>query len=150
MVLSMLLFMKSTTIDTSSYPLLEKHPELIKSTKGTPLKDVTIENILNDSISFDDCKIHHDTLIYQAEIAKDSGYYQLGENFRRAAELTVIPDDFILKVYNAIRPFRASKDEILKIIDTLESEYAAYKNAEFIREALQTLEKNHQFKDDLI
>lgn len=150
MVLSMQLPMNKKTIGISGYPLLEKHPELIKSTKGTPLSEITIENVLNDSVDFDDCKIHHDTLIYQAEIAEAAGNNQLGENFRRAAELTRIPDDFILKIYNSIRPFRSSADEIIEIAETLETVYHAPKNAAFIREALHILEKNHQLKEDSI
>lgn len=142
--------MKNSTIGTSDYPLLEKHPELIKSIKGTALKDMTIENILNDSISFDDCKIHHDTLIYQAKIAEDSGNTQLGRNLRRAAELTRVPDDFIIKTYNSIRPYRASKDKILEISTILETVYNAPENAAFIREALGILEKRHQLKEDTV
>lgn len=138
------------TISRQDYPLLEKHPELIKSIKGTPLEQITMEHIVKDNVDFDDCKIHHDTLIYQAEIAEASGNAQMGQNFRRAAELTAIPDEFILRTYNAIRPYRACREEILEIIHTLETEYKAYKTAEFIREALSIIEKNHQLKEHAI
>lgn len=142
--------MSNNAMNKFSYPLLEKHPELIKSTKGTPLAEITMEQVLDGSVDFDDCKIHYDTLIFQAEIADASGNRQLGENFRRAAELTRIPDEFVLETYNSIRPFRSSKDEILKIADALETTYKAHKNAAFIREALGILEKKHQLKEDSI
>ncbi len=36
-------------------------------------------------------------------------------NFERAAELTAVPDDRILEIYNALRPYRSTKEELLAI-----------------------------------
>lgn len=46
-------------------------------------------------------------------------------NFERAAELTAVPDDRILEIYNALRPYRSTKDELMAIADDLENRYQA-------------------------
>ena len=52
--------------------------------------------------------ISSETLLHQAEVAEQAGRRQLGENLRRAAELVPVPDDFLLQVYNALRPHRST------------------------------------------
>lgn len=44
-------------------------------------------------------------------------------NFERAAELTAVPDDRILEIYNALRPYRSTQAELLAIADDLEHRY---------------------------
>lgn len=44
-------------------------------------------------------------------------------NFERAAELTAVPDDRILEIYNALRPYRSTCAELLAIADDLEHRY---------------------------
>ena len=39
------------------------------------------------------------TLKYQAAKARDADFVQLSQNFLRAAELTVVPDNEILAIY---------------------------------------------------
>lgn len=56
-------------------------------------------------------------------------------NFERAAELTAVPDDRILEIYNALRPYRSTKEELLAIADDLENRYQAKICAAFVREA---------------
>ncbi len=46
--------------------------------------------------------------------------HAVARNFRRAAELIAIPDERILAIYNALRPFRSSQAELLAIADELE------------------------------
>ena len=36
-------------------------------------------------------------------------------NLRRAAELISVPDERILEIYNALRPYRSTKEELLNI-----------------------------------
>ncbi|CDL36747.1 Propanediol dehydratase small subunit [Citrobacter freundii] len=60
-----------------------------------------------------DMRITPETLRLQAEIAKDAGRDRLAMNFERAAELTAVPDDRILEIYNALRPYRSTKDELM-------------------------------------
>jgi propanediol dehydratase small subunit len=122
------------------YPLIEKHPELIKSKTGKSLADITLESVTNDMLTIDDLSISKETLILQAKVAIDNGREQLAENFVRASELINVPDDVILKIYNQLRPYRATKEELLATADVLEKTYQAPICANFIRETLAVYE----------
>ena len=41
-------------------------------------------------------------------------------NLRRAAELIAVPDDRLLEIYNALRPYRSTKQELLDIAGELD------------------------------
>ena len=82
-------------------------------------------------------RTHADTLRRQAEIARAGGYPQLAANLRRAAELTDVPNDELLQIYESLRPERASFDELTRLADYLEANYEARENAAFIREAAE-------------
>lgn len=56
----------------------------------------------------------------EAQIAEQMQRHAVARNFRRAAELIAIPDERILAIYNALRPFRSSQAELLAIADELE------------------------------
>ncbi len=68
-------------------------------------------------------RITPETLRMQAAIAQDAGRDRLAMNFERAAELTAVPDDRILEIYNALRPYRSTQAELLAIADDLEQRY---------------------------
>ena len=59
----------------------------------------------------------------------------MAANLLRAAELTDVPNDELLKIYEMLRPERASFDELTRLADYLETTYGARENAAFIREA---------------
>ena len=84
------------------YPVYEKHPELIKTPTGKPVEEITMEAILKGEVTADDCKIAPETLELQAQIQESFGNPQVAANFRRAAEMTRIPDERILEIYNCI------------------------------------------------
>jgi len=125
----------------TDYPLATKRPELVKTPTGKKLTDITLENILNGKITAADVRITPETLKMQAKIAEKVGRYQFANNLRRAAELTKIPDERILEIYNALRPYRSTKKELLEIADELEKNYNAVVNANFIREAADVYER---------
>ena len=130
------------------YPLLEKHPEMLKSMTGRPIEELTIDNVLSGKVTMQDGRIHKDTRLLQAEIAQSAGDIQIAANLRRAAELTNVPDEFILQAYNTIRPFRGSIEDINAIADTLEKEYDAAETADFVREAGEILRVSKRLKGD--
>lgn len=130
----------------NDYPLLEKHPDKLKAMTGRPIDDLTMENVLSGDVTLADGRIHKDTLLMQAEIAQSAGDIQIAANLRRAAELTNVPDEFILQAYNTIRPYRSELDEILAVADTLEQEYDAAETAEFVREAGAILKNSKRLK----
>jgi propanediol dehydratase small subunit len=136
----------SEKLTKNDYPLAQKRNDFIKTKTGKGLKDITIENVLNGNIGPDDIKITPEVLLYQAEISESIGRYQFARNLRRAAELTVVPDSRVLEIYNALRPYRSTKEELLDIADELENKYNAKINATLVREASQIYEKRGRLK----
>ena len=130
------------------YPIYEKRPELIKTQTGKSVDEINIENILSGKITPEDCRISAETLEYQAQIQESFGNPQIAANFRRAAEMTRIPDDRILQIYNCMRPHVSSKEELLAIAEELETQYQAAVNASLIREAAAVYEERHMLRSE--
>lgn len=129
------------------YPLSEKRPELIFTPQGKRLSEISMENVLKGNVGTEDCRISPQTLEYQAQIADSARNRQVAENFRRAAELTSFSDEKVLEIYNALRPFRSTKEELYAIADELEK-CGAVLNAEYVREAAEVYEKRNKLKGD--
>jgi len=117
------------------YPLAEHEAERLKAASGRPFDDVTFEAAVNGDLQPDDLRIHAETLRAQAEIARQAGHAQLAMNLMRAAELTVVPNEEVLKIYDLLRPGRASYQQLIGLADLLEKTYQAVENARFVREA---------------
>jgi propanediol dehydratase small subunit len=128
------------------FPLAEKRPDLIKSASGLSLAEITLDRVKAGEISFNDVKIRPETLEYQARIAEGIGRPHIAGNMRRAAEMTRIPDQRLLEMYDALRPYRCTKQELLAIADELESKYQARICAEFVREAAEVYETRGRLK----
>jgi propanediol dehydratase small subunit len=83
----------------------------------------------------------------QAEIARAAGRPTLAQNFERGAELVDVPQDVIMRVYELLRPGRASsKDELLAAAKELRDAYGAGNVASFIEEAAEVYERRALFK----
>ncbi|MCY3833023.1 MAG: glycerol dehydrogenase [Chloroflexi bacterium] len=121
----------------SEYPLRDNETERLAAHSGRLLAEITPKAIAGGELTGDDLRTHADTLRQQAAIARDHGYRQLAENLRRAAELTDLPNDELLKIYELLRPERASYDELVRLADYLENTYNAVENAAFIKSAAQ-------------
>ena len=119
----------------TDYPLRESKADGLLTHSGRPFSDITSEAIAAGELTGDDLRTHADTLRQQAEIARQGGYPQLAANLTRAAELTDVPNEELLKIYELLRPERASYDELLRLADYLEATYSAKENAAFIRDA---------------
>lgn len=132
----------------NDYPISKKHPDWIKIGDNKKFEDVTLENILSGQISSQDLRIKPEILIKQGEIAKNSGREAIQYNFSRAAELTRVPDKRVLEIYNALRPYRSSKEELLSIAEELETQYQAKICAGFVREAAVHYERRKKLKGD--
>ena len=127
---------------------MPEHPEWVKTATNKTLDDFTLENVLSNKVTAQDMRITPETLRLQAEIAKDAGRDRLAMNFERAAELTAVPDDRILEIYNALRPYRSTKDELMAIADDLENRYQAKICAAFVREAAALYVERKKLKGD--
>ena len=139
--------MANEKMSPKDYPLAIKRPEDIKTPTGMNLQDITLENVLNGDVK-PDVRISPETLEMQAQIAEGMNRDAIARNLRRAAELIKVPDDRILEMYNALRPFRSTREELLNIADELEHKYGAKVNAEFVREAVEVYEKRNKLKQE--
>lgn len=129
------------------YPLGSKQPELLFTPTGKKYSELTLDRALSGEISGSDLRISPQTLLMHAEISESIGRTQLSQNFRRAAELIQIPDTRILEIYNALRPNRSTREDLLAIANELEEHYNAVENAKLIREAADVYERRGRLKD---
>ena len=126
------------TATNSDYPLRHSKAEALLTHSGRPLSAVTAEAIAAGALSGEDLRTDADTLRQQAAIAREGGYPQLAANLSRAAELTDVPNDELLRIYELLRPERASFDELVRLADYLEATYDAAENAAFVKQAAET------------
>lgn len=126
--------------DHVEYPLSD-NPDQVETPDGTTLSEITLEGIVDGEIDGDNIAISPDTLEKQAQVADQNGRPQLAQNFRRAAELTTVPDERILEIYNALRPSGMEKEKLQSMADELEEEYDAQINADLVREAIDVYEE---------
>lgn len=131
----------------TDYPLSEKRRELVKTATGKTLDEITLEAVVSGAVKADEIRITPQTLEYQAQIAESISRPQLANNMRRAGELTKVPDARILQMYNALRPNRSTKAELLAIADELEKQYGAKVCANFVREAAAVYEARDVLKE---
>ena len=83
----------------------------------------------------EDLRVTAEALELQAQVAEQAARPQLAENLRRGAELVNLTEDLILRVYNCLRPGRASREELLAMAADLEARYGARRCAGLIRES---------------
>ena len=115
------------------YPLAD-HPSAIRAASGRPLDTIAPDTHAGE-LGVADMQISAETLRAQAKIAGAAGYTQLAANLARAAELTAVPNDELLRIYDALRPGRATHADLLALAERLEREYDAPQNAALVREA---------------
>jgi len=135
-------------ITAAQYPLGEKIPDQLKSASGKPLKDFSLDKVFSGELKAEDFRISPAVLRMQADVADSVGRDAFGRNLRRAAELTAVPDEELLSVYNALRPYRSTKAELLAIADKLETQYGCTVSAGFIREAAAVYEQRGRLRVD--
>lgn len=138
--------MENKRMTAADYPLTSKREGEIKTPTGKALEDITLEKVLSGEINADDIRISPETLEMQAQIAESMNRDAIARNFRRAAELIRVPDDRILEMYNALRPYRSTKEDLFKIADELETKYDAKVNADFVREAAKVYETRNKLR----
>jgi len=122
---------------TPNYPLRENAADQLRAASGRRLADITSEAARVGALSMADLQISAETLRAQAEAARRAGYGQLAANLTRAAELTAVPNAEVLRMYNLLRPERATHAELLALADALEKQYQAPECARLVREAAE-------------
>ena len=138
--------MGERTLGVADYPLAEKRPELIEGRRGKRLADITLETLVAGEVELEDLRITPAALRMQAEIARAAGRPMLAENFERAAELVDVPQDFLMQVYELLRPGRAKDTApLLAAAGKLREVYKAEHMARFIEEAAAVYERRGLF-----
>lgn len=132
---------KTSGYTVSDYPILKKHADTVKTPTGKNIGEINLDNVLNENVDIKDVRISGEMLLAQAQIAESAGKTQLGENLRRAAELTQVPDDTIIKMYDMLRPNRSTKAQLEELARTLLETYHAPMCAQLVNEAAAIYEK---------
>ena len=136
----------SIKLTIEDYPLSEKRPELIRGKRHKRLDEVTLDALMRGDVQMEDLRITKEALIFQAEISRSAGRPTLAQNFERASELVNIPQEFIMQVYELLRPGRAkSKKELYEAAQRLRSAYDANRMAAFLEEAADVYERRGLF-----
>jgi propanediol dehydratase small subunit len=91
----------------------------IRALSGRAVDGLTVEAVRAGEVGVADLRIHPDALERQAVVAEQHGNPQLAENLRRAAELTRLPDDEVLAVYEALRPGRSTPAQLAELAASL-------------------------------
>jgi propanediol dehydratase small subunit len=92
----------------------------VRALSGREVGELTLEAVRRGELGVSDLRIHPETLQRQADIAAAHANPQLAENLRRAAELTRLPDDEVLAIYDALRPGRVSSERLAELAADLE------------------------------
>ena len=111
-----------------------------RALSGRAIDEITLEAAVRGDLSPADLRVHPDVLRHQAEVAEAHGNPQLGENLRRAAELTALPDDEVLSIYEALRPGRSTLAGLEAIASRLEAGSAPL-CATLVREAAEVYDR---------
>ena len=122
------------------YPLGTRRPDLVSTPSGVPLVEVTLDAAREGRIGAADIKATPETLRRQADIARAVERLPLADSLERAAELAGVPDEELLAVYTALRPRRATAEELETWAARLEG-YGAVRTAAFVREAADVYEE---------
>ncbi len=122
---------------TPHYPLGQNAADQLHTASGRPLTDITPAAVDSGDLTLADVQISADTLRAQAEVARQAGYAQLASNLLRAAELTAVPNAEVLRMYDRLRPGRASYAELAALAEALETQYHATECARLVREAAE-------------
>jgi propanediol dehydratase small subunit len=130
----------------ADYPLAETQPGAVTGKRGKALPEITLDAVIAGDVTMEDLRITPQALKAQADVARDAGRPTLALNFERGAELVEVPQDFIMQVYELLRPGRAkSKEELLEAAVTMRDTYKAERIARFIEEAAGTYEARGLF-----
>ncbi|MGI6108638.1 MAG: diol dehydratase small subunit [Eubacteriaceae bacterium] len=134
-------------VTAADYPIADKRPDLIKTATGKNFTDLTYEKVINGELKAEDLRIRPETLELQAEVAESVQRGAFAGNLRRAAELIAVPDARLLEIYNALRPYKSTKEEYEAIAVELETKYNAPISAGLVREAAEIGYKRKRTKE---
>lgn len=109
---------------------------MTKAFSGRDAGELTLDRLAREELGADDVRISPATLEHQAQVAEAHANPQLAANFRRAAELALVPEDQVMAMYEALRPHRSTADGLEALAVTLDG-YPAPLCAALVREAAE-------------
>jgi propanediol dehydratase small subunit len=136
----------SGRMTAADFPLGEKSADKLKTPTGKSLSDITLQAVVSGNVSPQDVRIRPETLEMQAQVAESVGRKNFAGNLRRAAELIPVPDERLLEMYIALRPYHSTKIELYAIAEELEGKYNAKVSAKLVREAADVGEARGRLK----
>lgn len=125
------------SVTCADYPIGDKKPELIKSATGKGYEELTLDKLLSGELKAEDLRIRPETLELQAQVAESVNRGAFALNLRRAAELISVPDARLLEIYNALRPYKSTKEELVAIAEELKTQHNAPISASLVAEAAE-------------
>jgi propanediol dehydratase small subunit len=87
----------------------------VRALSGRAVGELTLDAVRRGELGVPDLRIHPETLERQAAVAAAHANPQLAENLRRAAELTRLPDEEVLAIYDALRPGRSTPERLREL-----------------------------------
>lgn len=126
-----------------NYPLMENAEEL-RAASGRTADAIGVATLAE--LLPDDLRISAETLRAQAAVAQGAGFAQLAENLTRAAELTAVPNDELLRMYEIMRPGRSTYAQLQEMATKLEGTYGATTTATMVREAAEVYRQRNLLK----
>lgn len=127
-----------------NYPLMEHAAEQLQAASGRGVNEITLDKLAE--LSPADLRVSADTLRAQATVARQAGFSQLAENLSRAAELTAVPNEELLRMYELMRPGRSTYSELQEMANRLEQIYQATITSALVREAAEVYQQRNLLK----
>ena len=125
------------------YPLMENAEEL-RAASGRSADAIGLATLAE--LSPADLQISAETLRAQADVAQGAGFAQLAANLTRAAELTAVPNEELLRMYEIMRPGRSTYAQLQEMATKLEVTYGATTTANMVREAAEVYRQRNLLK----
>ena len=94
---------------------------MTRAFSGRDAEELTLDRLARDELDTDDVRIHPETLELQAQVAERHANPQLAANFRRAAELALVPEAEVMAMYEALRPSRSTAEQLAEMARTLDA-----------------------------
>ena len=140
--------MSDDDLKKEDYPLAENRPDVVVGSRGKALDELTMDGVMSGEVTMEDLRITPRALQQQAQIARSVGRNELAANFERAAEMSRVPQDQIMRLYELLRPGRAeSKEALLEEAVMLKRDFDAPLLAAFVEEAANLYERRGLFQN---
>ena len=139
--------MQDKPLTAADYPTAETQPDKVTGNRGKPLSSLTLDAVVRGEVEMEDLRITPTALLQQAQIAKSVGRTALADNLERAAEMTCIPQDEVMAIYELLRPGRAdAKESLLIAAKRVRENHDAPRLADFLEEAAEFYHKRGLFR----